>query len=105
MIEDSLPRLRPPVRAGAGVIPQVSHFPRGERESDDAKRSFRLELPALIPYSEELAQPVANSRCLNTTAVEFAYHWLKTLVFAAVCATTFMDSYRCLAPERRSPQN
>jgi hypothetical protein len=26
-----------------GVIPQVPHFPWGERESDDAKRSFRLE--------------------------------------------------------------
>ena len=90
--------------AGAGVIPQVSHFPRGERESDDAKASFRLELPALIPYSEELAQRVANSRCLNTTAVEFAYHWLKTLVFAAVCETPswiLTDASRRSAEARR----
>jgi hypothetical protein len=88
----------------AGVIPQVLHFPRGERESDDAKRSFRLELPALIPYSEELAQRVANSRCLNTTAVEFAYHWLKTLVFAAVCETPswiLTDASRRSAEARR----
>ena len=90
--------------AGAGVIPQVSHFPRDERESDDAKRSFRLELPALIPYSGELAQRVANSRCLNTTAVEFAYHWLKTLVFAAVCETPswiLTDASRRSAEARR----
>jgi hypothetical protein len=88
----------------AGVIPQVTHFPRGERESNDAKGSFRLELPALIPYSEELAQRVANSRGLNTTAVEFAYHWLKTLVFAAVCETPswiLTDASRRSAEARR----
>ena len=90
--------------AGAGVIPQVSHFPRGEREPDDAKRSFRLELPALMPYSEELAQRVANSRCLNATAVEFAYHWLKTLVFATVCEAPswiLTDASRRSAEARR----
>ena len=88
----------------AGVIPQVPHFTRRESESDDAKRSFRLELPALIPYSEELAQRVAKSRCLDTTAVEFAYHWLKTLVFAAVCETPswiLTDASRRSAEARR----
>ena len=89
----------------AGVIPQVPHFPRGERESDDAQGSFRLELPALIPYSEELAQRVANSRRLNTTAVEFAYHWLKTLLFGLVCDQECWILTDASASMRRSPQD
>jgi hypothetical protein len=69
----------------AGVPPQIPHLPRrGERKAD-VKESIDLELPPLLGYSKELAQRVAESRCLKITAVEFAALWLKTLVFGWVC--------------------
>jgi hypothetical protein len=48
-------------------------------------KSEPLQLPPLRKYSQGIAQAVANSRGLHITAVEFSYHWLKTIVFARVC--------------------
>ena len=63
-------------RAGANPEPP----PRRESLKPEA-----LQLPPLREYSQSIAQAVADSRGLNITAVEFAYHWLKTVVFAKVC--------------------
>ena len=63
-------------RAGANPEP----LPRRESPKPEA-----LQLPPLREYSEGIAQAVADSRGLNISAVEFAYHWLKTIVFARVC--------------------
>jgi hypothetical protein len=49
------------------------------------KEAHKLELPTTLPYSDETAQRVADSRGLGITAVKFAYYWLKTIVFARVC--------------------
>jgi CHC2 zinc finger len=51
----------------------------------ESPRPKSLELPALFPYSKDIAQQVADSRGLSITALEFASLWLKTVVFGRVC--------------------
>ena len=63
-------------------MPARNHEPPPRRESPKPEA---LQLPPLREYSQGIAQAVADSRGLNITAVEFAYHWLKTVVFAKVC--------------------
>jgi len=69
----------------AGVPPQIPRSLRETRQADNARESLHLELPALIPYSKELAQRVADSRGLNIVAIEFAALWLKAVVFGPIC--------------------
>ena len=82
-------------RAGANPEPP----PRRESLKPEA-----LQLPPLREYSQSIAQAVADSRGLNITAVEFAYHWLKTIVFARVCeepSWILTDASRRCAEARR----
>jgi hypothetical protein len=51
----------------------------------ESPRPKSLELPALFPYSKDIAQQVADSRGVSITALEFASLWLKTVVFGRVC--------------------
>ena len=92
----------------AGVIPQFSRISWEERQADDAKESIHLELPALVPYSREIAQRVADSRGLQVTAVEFASLWMKTVVFARICdqeCWILTDTSKRSAEARRIDRN
>jgi hypothetical protein len=84
-------------RAGANHEPP----PKRERESPKPEG---LQLPPLREYSQTLYQAVADSRGLNITAVEFAYHWLKTLLFAKVYeepSWILTDAFKRCAEARR----
>jgi hypothetical protein len=68
------------LRRAGGNENNCSHPPRRESPKPEP-----LQLPPLREYSKAIAQAVADSRGLDITAIEFAYHWLKTLRFAKVC--------------------
>jgi hypothetical protein len=61
----------------------ISGLPR--RAQARQTEPHKLQIPPAIPYSEALAQRVADSRGLRIAAVNFAAIWMKTLVFAHVC--------------------
>ena len=68
------------------------------------KEATKLELPETVSYAPEIAQQIADSRGLQITAVKFAFHWLKTVVFTRVCdedCWLLTDASRRCAEARR----
>ena len=68
------------------------------------RKRFIPRLPLALPWGRDFAQRAADSRGLNITAVEFAFLWLKTLVFVRYynteCWVLHDRSRRCIEARR-----